>query len=240
MRYCGFILGIMWLFLSACGTASKAGPYAQKTQDEKAREALDNLDYATAIELYSELVAANPEEYERYRLLAAAYAAFAGFDIIEAAKSNVSGGGSGSLIDTLGSFLPADPSPEELDAMKLSKETLLSIPAEYRSKDNTEVAYASGAATQLEFYQSAYAIMYLNRFASTTATGSLDPAKLDSMTDEDVSNILNNFSEVAASGGAGVPAAAQAVLASIDTQEGATQKEKLVNYLNASKKTSLR
>jgi hypothetical protein len=222
------------LVLLGCDTASKARPYATLTQEEKAREALDALDYETAIELYKELVEAEPEVYVRYRYLAAAYAAAAGFDILSVAKSNV--GGSGSLLDALGSFLPADPTTEELERMGLAKDTLLSIPAEYRSKDNTEVAYASGAAVQLEFYQSAYGIMYINRFAQVTPEGGLDPSRLESMTDDDVTNILTNFSQVAATGGEGVPAAAQTVLNQIDQQEGATQKEKLINYLNANKK----
>lgn len=217
-----------------CDTASKATAYASLTKEEEAREALDALDYETAIELYKELIEAEPETYVRYRYLAAAYAASAGFDIIEVAKSDI--GGSGSLLDALGSFIPADPSTEQLEHMGLAKDTLMSIPAELRSKDNTEVAYASGAAVQLEFYQSAYSIMYINRFAQVTPEGTLDPARLETMTDEDVSNILNNFSEVAASGGEGVPAAAQTVLNQIDQQEGATQKEKLVNFLNANKK----
>ncbi len=229
------ILLVLLLAAFGCDTASKAKPYASLTKDEEAREALDALDYDTAIEIYNELIEAEPEEYERYRYLAAAYAASAGFDIIEVAKGDI-GGSSGSLLDALGSFLPADPTPEQLVNMALAKDTLLSIPTEYRSKDNTEVAYASGAAAQLEFYQSAYSIMYINRFAQVTPEGNLDPARLETMTDEDVSNILNNFSQVAATGGEGVPAAAQNVLNQIDQQEGATQKEKLINYLNASKK----
>jgi hypothetical protein len=220
--------------LFGCDTSSKAKSYAELTQEEKARQALDALDYETAIELYKELVEAEPEEYVRYRYLAAAYAAAAGFDIIAVAKSDV--GGSGSLLDAIGSFLPADPTPLELGRMGLAKDTLLSIPAEFRSKDNSEVAYASGAAVQLEFYQLAYGIMYINRFAQVTAEGSLDPSRLESMTDEDVSSILTNFSQVAATGGEGVPAGAQTVLTQIDQQEGATQKEKLINYLNANKK----
>jgi hypothetical protein len=229
------ILCCLFIFvLLGCDTGSKAKPYGALSQEEKAREALDALDYETAIELYKELVEAEPEVYVRYRYLAAAYAAAAGFDILSVAKSNV--GGSGSLLDALGSFLPADPTTEELERMGLAKDTLLSIPAEYRSKDNSEVAYASGAAVQLEFYQSAYGIMYINRFAQVTPEGNLDPSRLDSMTDDDVSNILNNFSQVAAAGGEGVPAAAQTVLNQIDQQEGATQKEKLINYLNATKK----
>jgi hypothetical protein len=232
MRILLLLFIITWM---GCDTGSKAKPYATLTQEEKAREALDAQDYETAIELYKELIEAEPEAYERYRYLAAAYASSAGFDIIDVAKGDP-GGGSGSLLDALGGFLPADPSTEQLESMALAKDTLLAIPAELRSKDNTEVAYASGAAVQLEFYQSAYTIMYINRFAQVTPEGQLDPARLESMSDDDVSNILNNFSQVAATGGEGVPAAAQNVLNQIDQQEGETQREKLINYLNANKK----
>jgi hypothetical protein len=217
-----------------CNTANTATPYTSLTKEEEAREALEALDYEAAIELYQQLIEAEPENYVRYRYLGAAYAASAGFDIIDVAKSDM--GGSGSLLDVLGNFIPADPSTEQLERMGLAKDTLLSIPADLRSKDNTEVAYASGAAVQLEFYQSAYGVMYINRFAQITPEGSLDPSRLETMTDEDVSNILSNFSEVAAAGGEGVPAAAQTVLNQIDQQEGATQKEKLISFLNANKK----
>ncbi|MDQ3234580.1 MAG: hypothetical protein M3Q07_22480 [Pseudobdellovibrionaceae bacterium] len=230
-----FLLLILLWALHGCDTGSHAEPYASLTRDEEARAALDALDYETAVEIYKELIEAEPESYERYRYLSAAYAAAAGFDIIEVAKSDVSGA-SGSLLDALGTFLPADPSAEQLESIGLAKDILLSIPAELRSKDNTEVEYASGAATQLEFYQSAYSIMYINRFAQVTPTGTLDPERLESMTDEDVTNILANFSQVAATGGEGVPAAAEKVLVQIDQQEGATQKEKLINFLNANKK----
>jgi hypothetical protein len=228
------ILLILTMMLGGCDTQSQATFYVTLTQDEEAREALDALDYEKAIEIYEELIAAEPEVYARYRYLAAAYAASAGCDICGMAKGDV--GGSGSLLDSMDSFLPADPSTEQLERMGLAKDTLLSIPADLRSRDNTEVAYASGAAVQLEFYQSAYSIMYINRFAQVTPTGSLDPERLESMTDADVSNIIENFSQVAAQGGEGVPAAAQKVLTEIDQQEGATQKEKLINFLNAKKK----
>jgi hypothetical protein len=235
MRILSMLCIVLGCYLTGCGTATKAEPYATLTDDEKARQALDDQDFEQAIERYKKLVEGDPENYERYRFLAAAYAAAAGFDIIEAAKSTSSGGESGSLIDSLGQFLPADPSADQMEWMRLSKETLLSIPSEFRSKDNTEVSYAAGAATQLEFYQSSYAIMYINQFAKFSDSGSLDPSRLESMTDEDVENILSNFTQVASTGGAGVPAASQAILTSIEAKEGATQREKLINYLNARK-----
>lgn len=229
------LLNLLLLLLLACGTSTKAKPYAELSKDEQARKALDELDYETAVEIFKELVEAEPEEYERYRLLAAAYAALGGFDIIEAAKSNIGGSASGSLLDSLSAFLPADPSAVQLESMRLAKETLLAMPPEYRSRTNSEVSYASGAAIQLEFYQSAYSIMLLNQFTEVGVDGKLDPSKLNSMTDADVDAILSNFASVAATGTEGVPAAAQAVLAQVDQQEGASQREKLINYMNKSK-----
>jgi hypothetical protein len=75
--------------------------------------------------------------------------------------------------------------------------------------------------------------MYINRFAKVTANGTLDRARLETMTEADVINILENFSQVAANGGEGVPVAAQKILSQIEEQPGASSRDKLISYLNS-------
>ncbi len=233
MFWVQMLLLINLLVLAGCGTQSKAGAYADKTKEEEALEALEAEDFAKAIELYLELIEEDPENYPLYRYLASAYASSAGFDIIEAIKGTSSGGG--SLLDTLGKFVPSDPSADQIEEMRAAKEAILTMPIEHRSKDSTEFDYASGAAMQLEFYQAAYSIMYINKFAQVNATGTLDQERLQSMTDEDVDQILNNLTDVAANGSTGVPAAAQSVLAKVDAEEGESRRDRLISYLNKSK-----
>lgn len=219
------------LLLQGCGTESQAKPYVSLSADEEARQALEAEDYASAVERYEALIRAEPTRYERYPLLASAYAGAAGFDLIKAAQGSFGGDGQTSLIDQLGSFLPQDPSLEQIEAMRLAKETILALPAEHRDKGNAAISYASGASLQLDFYQAAYAILYIKQFRAVAADGTLDTSRLESMSEADAENILENFEQIAASGGSGVAAGANQVLAKVEAQEGTTRREKLIQYL---------
>lgn len=230
----GLLASALALLGSSCGTQSRATPYVELTAAEKARKALDERDFAAAVESYQQLLEEEPESYENFPYLATAYAGLAGFELIEAVKSSLNSGGSTSLLDVMGTFLPADPTPEQIEAMGLAKATLMSMPAELRDKANDTISYASGAGLQLEFYQAAYAIMYLNQFTVPTDTGSLDPARLEQMSDQDVDIILGSLEEVAAAGGSGVPEGAASVLAKVDAQEGGSRREKLMKYIKPS------
>ncbi len=217
--------------VSSCSSKSQATPYVELTTEEKARRSLEARDFAAAIEEYRSLLEADPENYEIFPYLATAYAGLAGFELIEAVKSTINNGGSTSLLDAMSTFLPADPSKEQIAAMAEAKATLLNMPAELRDKENSEVSYAASAGIQLEFYQTAYAIMYLNQFTQLDTTGTIDQARLESMSDEDVDVILGNLAEVAATGSGGVPEGASNILAKVDEQEGGSRREKLIKYL---------
>lgn len=225
--------GFVSLVHLACDTQSRASSYVELTEEEKARKALDERDFPAAIESYKKLLEADPENFAYFPYLATAYAGLAGFELVEAVKSSM-GKGSTSLMDTLNTFLPADPTEAQIEAMALAKATILAMPEELRDKSNADVSYASGAGLQLEFYQAAYAIMYLNQFTAVTDTGKLDVTRLEEMSDQDVEVILGNLEEVAAGGGEGVPAGASSILANVDQQEGGSRREKLMKYLNPS------
>ncbi len=235
MRY----LLILVLWLQACSTKSRATPYADLTATEKARIALNEQDFGKAIELYKNIVADNPADYESRRFLAAAYAGLGGFDIVKAVEGTLessSDGGSTSLLDTLGEFVPKEPTDEQIAALANARDTMLSLPEEYRSTEHPEIETSSSAAQQLQFYTAAYSIIYINKFAQVTAAGSLDPDKLESMSEADVDNIVDNFESLAAASGGGVVAeGAAAIIQQLDAAPGGTRKEKLMAYLEAQK-----
>lgn len=218
--------------MSACGTQSQASAYVSLNLEEKARRALDEQDYEQAIAFYSEHFETQPEDYANFPFLAAAYAGFAGFDIVEAAKANIEAGGSASLLDSLNTYLPSDPTPVQIDAMLQAKLRILALPPDHRDRSNETLTYASSAALQLELYQSSYAIMYLNQFTEVTPEGKLDASRLEEMSAADVEIILGNLEEIAAQSGTGVPAGASQIISQVDAQPGETRRDKLIKYLN--------
>lgn len=225
------VLITMFWMLAACNTQSKAMPYADLTQEEEARIALDARDFPTAITLYKELVASKPTDYENYRFLSAAYAELGGFDLLKAVEGTVSDGSS-NLLQSISKFVPADPSDEQIAALKSATEILLRLPVEQRSYDHPEIPTASSGAQQLEFYQAAYSVIYINKFAKVSDSGTLDPSKLETMTDADVDNILDNFEAIAAAAGGGTIAeGAKDLIEELDSAPGETRRDKLLNYL---------
>lgn len=205
------------------------------TKEEDARVALDDGDLETAVTLLSELVTADPTNYQRYPLLAAAYAGRAGFDILNIATANF--GGNSSLIQTMGAFLPTPVSrgslyDQSLSDMKLANATLTGIPEELRSATSSD-KYATSAVMQLTLYQSAYGVMVLNKF--TYSSTDYDPSLLSSMTAEDAASVLTAFAAAGAASGGSMATAVNSALAAIQAQPGATDQEKLAAWSQAAR-----
>jgi hypothetical protein len=205
------------------------------TKEEDARVALDDGDLETAVTLLSELVTADPTNYQRYPLLAAAYAGRAGFDILNIATANF--GGNSSLIQTMGAFLPTPLSrgslyDQSLSDMKLANATLTGIPEELRSATSSD-KYATSAVMQLTLYQSAYGVMVLNKF--TYSSTDYDPSLLSSMTAEDAAAVLTAFAAAGAASGGNMAKAVNSALAAIQAQPGATDQEKLAAWSQAAR-----
>jgi tetratricopeptide (TPR) repeat protein len=225
------LMMMFFLALPACDTKSKATPYADLTLAERARIALDAKDFPEAINLYAELVAAEPDNYEAYRFLSAAYAEEGGFDLLKAVTATLDANSS-SLLDTISKFLPTDPTEHQINSIQAATETLMRLPAEQRSHEHPEISGSSSGAQQLEFYQTAYSVIYINKFAKITDQGTLDPSRLETMTDEDVDNILENFESIATESGSGVISeAAEEFISQLDATPGETRRDKLLNYL---------
>jgi hypothetical protein len=245
---------ILWLvaLVAACGGSDNLAdcekglavvPCSERTPEEEARLALDRGDFDRAIELLTQLVEEEPENYGRYTLLAAAHAARAEVAVVDIAMSSFSGGG-GSAIDQVTAFLP-DPSEVGAEAyalyvqdMGVALTWLKLIPDELRAETSSET-YAKSAQLQLGIYSAAYSIMYLNQFIATAAGGGLDPAKLATMSEEDALTILSTLAEAgqlqASVGSPELAAKIDTTLTSVDAQPGSTQKEKLQNYVRTTK-----
>ncbi len=231
---------ILWALLGSCGTGNKAEDRVEKTPDEQIRIALDNNDLATARTLLEQQITAEPDNYSRYPVLGAVYANLGGFDIFKAVShvSDLSGGK--SPLDSIGQFLPDSPTKDNVDLLDKASAIILQMPTAKRAS-TAEESYASSAAFQLALYQTAYSITYMKLFIKTDPlTQKLDPSKLSSMTVQDASAILKslkasagNMSEIA--GSEEVAAQINTAIADIDAQPGATDDEKLANYIAAKK-----
>ena len=233
---------------AACGTANvadcdkgkKAVPCSARTDDENARLALDNGDFATAVTLLDGLVAKEPETYDRFPLCAAAHAGRAGISILALATSSLARGGTGSgsdsgLIGAVGGFLPnlrtlGDAGYDAaLVDMGAAVARLTAIPAANRGVTSSQ-SYAASALLQLGLYQTVYSVMYLNKFVISATTGTFDRAKLETMSDADAALVIDNLAAAAASQAEGNPALqAQitTVLGQVQAQDGSSTKDKL-------------
>ncbi len=229
---------LLSLVVMACGRKNLAEDQVARTPDEKAKIALESGDYTTAITTLEELIAAEPDNYQRYALLGAAYAARAGLAILDIIKAQFSGGGSGggtSLFAQVGTFLSVDATAENLADMAAALARLEAIPEALRAS-GTESDYGASAAFQLSFYAAAYSAMYVQKFTLPDGSGNFDRDKLETMTDEDVDAIIGSLQVSAAAGegpAAGMGEAVSEALAKIDNQPGNSTKEKLINYLNS-------
>lgn len=237
------LLVMTMFFVAGCGTKNLFdcdGGYAkskctQRTKDENARIALDAGDYDTAVTLLGELRASDPENYQRYPLLSAAYAARSGFDILNIVSADF--GNSSSLLQTMSKFLPTPETrgslyDDSLADMSSGVSTLLAIPEGQRQSTSSD-KYATSAVIQLTLYQAAYSVMLLNKF--TYSTSGYDPSLLSTMTASDAAAILSALAGAAAASGSGAGSAATTAISAISSQAGATDQERLAAWSQAAR-----
>ena len=234
---------LVYLAASSCGTSNLGNCPASNplvactelTKDEKIRAALDDKDLPAAQILLEAAIEEDPENYERYPLLAAVYAGLSGFDLLAIASSSDSSGGSASIIDSMDAFLPT---PEgmtraeyraRIDLLGQAISTIEALPAEFLATAATD-KYASSASQQLGIYQAAQASMYMKMFTTNFDTGLPDPTQLAELTDEDAAAIMAVLTSAAASGGVFADAAAS-TLATINAG-GGTDRDNLANFLS--------
>lgn len=218
------------LLLGSCGTTNQLESKGVKNADEQIRVALDSGDLETARKLLEEQVLAEPTEYSRFVLLGAVYANLAGLDLTAALKGGAAGG---SALDLIGTFLPAVTTAAMLELMQKAVDSITAVPAEKRQTTSTE-RYSTSAALQLGLYQAVYSVMYLRQFIAITADNKYDADKLRTMSAADAAAILSRLAVGAT--GSPIETSVQTTLAAIAATEGADDRERLINYMEATKR----
>lgn len=231
------LLLVLWSlspFVQSCGTKNQLEDKGEKTDDEKIRIALDSGDLTTAKTLLEARIIELPEEYSRYALLGAVNASLAGLDLTSALK-NASGGEAKSGLDAIDVFLPSTTTADQLALMQKAIDVITAIPSDKRQTTSTE-RYSTSAALQLGLYQAAYGVMFLRQFVTITPDNTYDPEKLRTMSAADAEVIIKKLQEAAQ--GSPMAEKVQETVDAINATEGADQREKLINYLEAQKQAN--
>jgi len=237
-----FFARLVFCLFTGCGETNLAdcdgmfvkitGQCVSRTGDEIAYDALKNKQFNQAVTHYRELIKKEPNNYQRYPLLSAAYAGLANVDIFDILFSiDFDNKDSEENFDA---FLPSPKTLGEqrfmqgLEYMKSAIDILKQMPEEHRTQTKN-YPYAQGASIQLGIYQLAYAMMLMKKFI-VQKDNKLDQHTLNSMTNdeaEEILKILRNLSPTA--GGYPVPKADK-ILEDIQKEEGSS-REKLTAYL---------
>ena len=224
--------------LAECEEGKTAIHCSERTPEENVRLALERGDFDTAISLLLEMIAEDRENYRYYSLLGGVYAANAGVFLKEIATTQFTDGG--NFITLMTAVLP-DPGDvgdddvylTKVDSIKSAVTWLKAIPEALRAETAVE-NFSSSARFQLTFFQAAYSVMYLNQFAINTK-GDFDESKFATMTEAEAITFLQNFAEAGAlqegEEGGELAAKVNDALAQIESQEGSSNKEKLMEFV---------
>jgi hypothetical protein len=228
-----------------CNLGQKNLKCSEMTQEEKARAALKDGDFTTAINELEDVIAGDPEAYGLLPLLAAAYAGRAGLEILNIASAQFKA--ESNVLDQFSAFIPgpAEVGEEQYKTnvtdMKAAVTTLLLIPEENITGLSAE-DYGTTVTLQRTLYLSSYSAMLINQLAYSASTGSIDPAKLATMSEDEALEVISALSDAAltqaTNGDPQLKASLDAALAAIDAQPGDSKKEKLAAYISASKGSS--
>lgn len=232
---------ILWFIylLASCGDANLAESSTENTPDEIARLALEAKDWDQCIVLYGALIADDPTGYQRYPLISTCYAGRAGIDLLNIVRAQVVQGGQqeegqgGDVFESIGQYVPQDPTDQQLADINEAVSRLEQMPLEHRAKDGA-YPYSSEAAFQFDLYLGASSSMFVNKYREVDAEGNVDRERLEEMSDEEVDDLFNNLDSIVEANEAeneGLGENVEATVSEINQMEGATQREKLINYL---------
>jgi len=230
-----FLLGFVGAFATSCGTANIGEKYESKTALQQAKEKMNNGDYQGAIDILEPLADSEPEVYGRLPLLAAAYLAIAGIDLVSMLKNQITAGSGDSIFEQMGSFLPEGYTRTEVDLVDTGVQRLKRIPESLRGAEG-DPEYGESALFQLILYEAIYSSMLVNLFIDVDINGDIDISKLEEMTLDDVRSILSSLASAQNNAAAGSNISSEAIgetLDEIEATEGDDDREKLINYIGS-------
>ena len=230
-----FLMVLVVLQLSCSTTPINTN---EDNEEDQARQALELGDYDAAIEKIGALIAKYPLEYKYYPLIATAYASRSGVDLVAIVKTELfSSGGDGAVdITAIDKYIPTTPNDTNISDIDTAVDWIKQMPLDHRS-DTSDYEYGPSASLQLSLYATTAFNMKTNQLKSTT-TGDVDPEKLEDLSDAEVDSLIDSLQDAVDNGensavSAEVAAQAAEALDEIAAQPGATQKEKIQNYINS-------
>ena len=219
------------LWISSCGNSIFEAAEPTKDPAEEATRALEEGDYETAISVLTSALESEPTNYQYVSLLASAKAQKAGVDTMDFALEMASGNTSDSGITGLFSVV-SDATADNLTALGEAVDLMDTIP----SSDQT-------AADQFKTSMFYTSLMTMRTKAlDTDGDGVLSAEELaNNLNDSNASDIINSIvgaedalANYTADDGTGDAAGnVSAIKDAIDSQDGATDAEKLRNYLGS-------
>lgn len=190
--------------LSSCLDQNKAEPYVAKTPEEKADIAMREGRFSAAITILEgilededSLATSNPAHYYKHVvLLAAAYAARGGVDLLTLVQNmsgdsgGDSGGGGSGLSATLARFLPEGADPTDLKTDVGQANVLLaSVPEDLVvGAPGDVVSWAKSANLQFALYSLAYLAVV---FDDILQGGDLTPAVIATLTADQITELVD-------------------------------------------------
>jgi hypothetical protein len=216
----------------ACGTKNQAEPYVELETEQKARKALDDKDWATAVEQYALLIEESPEDYKYRTLYATALAGAGGVELLSVVLDQLggAGGASSGILGLIDQIVPADVTDEKTASVKLAVEVLQEIP---ESALEADAELKSSSQLQKTVYSSVYTAMLLDSILNIQ-NGQVTPENLANMTPEQALAIIDAFILAGSVGDPSNPMTQAMAGAgeSINSANGEDAKAKLQEYLN--------
>jgi hypothetical protein len=216
----------------SCGTTNRAEPYVALDTEQKARKALDDKDWAAAVEQYALLVEDYPETYKYRVLYATALAGAGGVELLSVVLDQLggAGGSSSGILGLIDQIVPAEVTNEKTASVKLAVEVLQAIPDAALEED---AELKSSSQLQKTVYSSVYTAMLLDSILNIE-NGQITPENLANMTPEQAIQIIDAFILAGSVGDPSNPLTQAMASAgeSINGASGEDAKAKLQEYLN--------
>jgi tetratricopeptide (TPR) repeat protein len=211
--------------IAACGNGNIFSNAVKRSDSDKAKAALESGDLDTAISTLESYLKNNPNDAAARSMLANAYLKKSGVDLLKIGTSISGGSQNQSSWSTISGALPAG-TDENIANVQAAVQALSNIPADQRTDEQNY---------QLAIAQTTLAVTVAKKAAGDTG-GQLTTEKIDQMSDSDALTIYNALKGSAdATNSMSNPdsglSQVGSITSGIDNQSGATEAERLRNYL---------